>query len=123
MRALRLCLLVGSVLLAACGSREAEMAEDSPPAARLAAASLPASFEGQLDLSMVESTEDDDGSQVYLGEFTTGGETVFVLVESSLVNAAGIDDATDGTPVRVTLSVREGSGGDATYTISTVEKT
>lgn len=123
MRALRLCVLMGSALLAACGSREAEVAQDSPEAVRLAAASLPASFEGKLDLSMVESTEDDDGSQVYIGEFTTGGETVFVLVESHLVSAAGIDDATDGTPVRVTLSAREGSGGDATYTISTVEKT
>jgi hypothetical protein len=112
-----------AIALIACGSKETAEPEREYGAASTnpALASLPATVEGALDMTLGEGTEEEDGSDVAFGSLVVGKEELYIQVASKLLDATGLPP--DGGKVRATISSKEDLGDDMTqYRITALEK-
>jgi hypothetical protein len=116
--------IVASVALAlvACGSDLPDSgAKFGEASTNTALASLPATVEGVLDMSLGEGNEEEDGTDMAFGGLAVGKDELYIQVDSKLLDSAGLPP--DGGKVRATIGSREDLGnGMFQYTITAVEK-
>jgi hypothetical protein len=123
MRSSWLVMVVAGMALAACGSsesggREGKLGDQS---ANPALASLPATVEGFLDMSLGEGSDEEDGSETLWGGLTVGQEDLYIQVDSKLLDAAAIP--AEGAKVRATIGSKDDLGGGMVhYRITALEK-
>jgi hypothetical protein len=119
MRSVGVVVLLLSGVLAACGAKPEEP-EITGASKNPALATLPATVEGLLDMSLGEGDDDDDGVDMLYGGLTLGNEDLFIQVDARLLDEAGIGEP---TRVRATIgsSIRDGHD-QTTYTITALTK-
>ena len=118
MRGFGIVLVVLTLALSACGSREQSVSASSPTPAL---ASLPATVEGMLVVDVAEGDVDDEGtSEFNFGTLTVGDDEFLVEVGGSLLQSAGVPET--GANVRATLGSKTEQYGATTYRITSLSR-
>jgi hypothetical protein len=103
--------------LSGCESQEQAAAK----AAVAALHSLPATLEGELDMSVGEGDDSEDDVEMLYGFLTVGEEELYIQVDSRLLDSAGI--STESARVRATIGSKEDLGHDMIhYTITSLTR-
>ncbi len=109
------------LMLAACGSKETSLAVGGTQPATLA--SVPATLEGELDMSVTEGDAEADGGEgeITFGALRAGGDMYLVEVEEKTLAAAGISVDEVEVKVRATLGARSAHLDDS-YVITSLTR-
>lgn len=94
-----------AVMLVACGSREPGPSSNNfgEASANPALASLPATVEGELDMSLGEGDDGEGDAAMLFGGLKVGQEDLYIQVSEGLLAAAGISQ--EVTRVRATIAL------------------
>jgi hypothetical protein len=103
----------------ACGSQDAA----APAGASAKLASLPATVEGELSVSVAEGDTDDESehSDINFGDIVVDGEMIAIEVSGDVLAAAGIPADFESAKVRATLSGKSQYDAE-TFVVSKLEK-